>query len=77
MKSDMKVKVLVAQLCLTVCDRMDCSPLGSSDHGILQGGRLEWVPIPFSGDLPNPGIEPGSLALQAVIEYLISRELTC
>ena len=31
-----KVKVLVAQLCPTLCDPMVCSPLGSSDHGILQ-----------------------------------------
>ena len=27
---------------------MDCSPPGSSVHGILQGGILEWVAIPFS-----------------------------
>ena len=26
---------------------------------------LEWVPFPSPGDLPNPGIEPGSPALQA------------
>ena len=31
----MKVKVLVAQLCPTLCDLMDCSPPGSSVHGIL------------------------------------------
>ena len=30
------------------CDRMDCSPPGSSVHGILQP-ELEWVAIPFSG----------------------------
>ena len=41
------------------------SPPGSSVHGILQARILEWVAIPFSGDLPNPGIEPGSPALQA------------
>ena len=34
----MKGKVLVAHLCLTLCDLMDCSPPGSSVHGILQGG---------------------------------------
>ena len=43
-----KVKVLVAQLCLTLCDHMDCSPLGSSVHGILQARTLEWVAIPSS-----------------------------
>ena len=40
--------VLVTQLCLTLCDSMDCSPPGSSVYGILQAEILEWVPIPFS-----------------------------
>ena len=40
--------VLVAQSCLTLCDRMDCSLAGSSVHGILQARILEWVVIPFS-----------------------------
>ena len=44
---------------------MDCSPLGFSVHGIFQAGILEYVAIPTPGDLHNPGIEPGSLALQA------------
>ena len=43
---------------------MDCSPPGSSVHGILHAIILEWVAIPFSRDLPNPGIKPGSPALQ-------------
>ena len=33
--------VLVVQLCLTLCDPMDCSPPGSSVHGILQPRILE------------------------------------
>ena len=37
----------------------------ASLHGILQAGILEWVAIPFSRDLPDLGIEPGSPALQA------------
>ena len=37
---------------------MDCSPPGSSVHGIFQARILEWVAI--SGDLPDPGIESGS-----------------
>ena len=41
------------------------APPGSSVHGILQARILEWIAIPFSRDLPNPGIEPGSPALQA------------
>ena len=43
-----RVKVLVAQLCLTLHDPMGCSPPGSSVHGILQAKILEWVAIPFS-----------------------------
>ena len=43
-----KVKVLVTQSCLTLCDLMDCIPPGSSVHGILQVRIPEWVAIPFS-----------------------------
>ena len=38
---------------------------GFSVHGILQAGILVWIAIPFSRDLPNPRIKPGSPALQA------------
>ena len=38
----------VAQLCLTLCDPIDCIPLGSSVHGILQARVLEWGAISFS-----------------------------
>ena len=44
----MRVKVLVAQSCPTLCNPMDCSLSGSSVHGILQARILEWVAIPFS-----------------------------
>ena len=56
---------LATQSCPTLCDLMDCSPPGSSVHGILQAGILEWVAIPSPGDLPDPGIKPRSPALQA------------
>ena len=36
------------QLCLTLWDPMDCSPPGSSVHGILQARVLEWIAMPFS-----------------------------
>ena len=39
---------LVAQSCPTLCNLMDCSPPGSSVHGILQARILEWVAIPSS-----------------------------
>ena len=38
----------VAQLCLTLHDLMDCSPPGSSIHGIFQARVLEWGAIAFS-----------------------------
>ena len=58
------VKVLVTQSCLTLCDPVDCSSLGSSLHGILQARILEWVEDPSPQDLPNPGIVPGCPALR-------------
>ena len=39
------------------------NPPGSSVHGILHARRLEWAAFPTPGDLPDPGIEPVSLAL--------------
>ena len=55
----------VTQLCPTLYDPMDCSLPGSSVHGILQARILERIAISFSGDLPDPGIEPRSPAFQA------------
>ena len=49
----------VAQSCPTLCDPRDYTV-----HGILQTRILEWVASPSPGDLPNPGIEPRSPALQ-------------
>ena len=60
----MKVKMLVAQSCPTLCNPMDYSLPGSSVHRILQSRILEWIAVPFSWDLPDPGINPGSPALQ-------------
>ena len=39
----------VAQSCPTLSDPMDCSPRGSSVHGIFRARELEWVVIAFSG----------------------------
>ena len=50
------------------CNPMDCSPPGSSVHGILQARILEWVAMPSSRGSSQPGIEltsPESLALKA------------
>ena len=46
-----KVKVKeseVIQSCPTLCDPVDCSPPGSSVHGVLQAKILEWVAFLFS-----------------------------
>jgi len=47
-----------------LCEPMDCSPPGSSVHGILQVRILEWVAIPSPGYLPDQAIKPRSPALQ-------------
>ena len=63
-----------AQSCPNLCDPMrphatPGDPIrslsGSSVHGIFPARVLEWVAISSPGDLPNPGIEPGSPTLQA------------
>ena len=61
----------VTQLCLTLCDLLDHSPPGSSVHGILRQEYWSGLPLPSPEDLPNPGTEPVSPALQAII-YLLS-----
>ena len=48
----------VAQSCLTLCGPMNCSPPGSSVHGIFQARILKWMPFPTRRDLPDPKIEP-------------------
>ena len=52
-------KVKVIQSCPALCD-----PVDYRIHGLLQARILERVAFPFSRDLPNPGIEPRSPALQ-------------
>ena len=42
------VRVKLLQSCPTLCNPMNCSPPGSSVHGILQARILEWVAMPFS-----------------------------
>ena len=42
------VCVLSLQLCLNLCDPMDCSQPGSSVHGLLQVRILKWIVMPSS-----------------------------
>ena len=65
--------IIVTQLCPTLCHPVDCSPPGTSGHGILQARILEWVAISFSGDISDSGIKPVSPTLQGV-SLLLSQE---
>ena len=53
------------QSCLTLCEPMDCSPPGSSVHGIFQAKHWGGLTFPSPGVLPDPRIETESPALQA------------
>ena len=55
-----------AQSFPTLCDPLDCSPLGFSVCGILQARIMEWVIISNPGDPPNARIEPASLQAPAL-----------
>ena len=61
---------------LTLCDPMDCSPPGSLGHGIFQARILKWLPLPTPGDLPDPSIEPTSLASPALAGGFFSTSTT-
>ena len=55
----------VAQSCPTLCDPMNCSLPASPSMRFSRQGYWSGLPFPSPGDLLNPGIEPGSPALQA------------
>ena len=57
------VKVLVAQLCPTLCNSVDCR--GSLSPGFSRQEYWSGLPCPSPGDLPGPGIEPRFPKLQA------------
>ena len=61
----------MAQLCLTLCDPMDCSPSGSSVHGIIQARILKWLAISLSRGSSRDQTWI-SLILLANTSYLIS-----
>ena len=60
-----KVRALVARLCPTLCDPMDCCPRGSVSMGFSRQEYWSRLLLPYPGDLPDPGITPRSPALQA------------
>ena len=59
------VLCLVSQSCPTLCDPMDCSPPGSSVHGILWARILEWVAMPSSRGPSQHKDQTRSATLQA------------
>ena len=65
------IQSCVAQLCLTLCDSMDCSPPGSSVHGDSPGRNIGvGCHALLCGIFPTQGIEPRSPALQ--VDSLLS-----
>ena len=61
--------VLVAQLCPTLCDSMDCSPPGSSAYGILQARILDCGSL-HQGKFPTQGSNPGLLHCRWILYHL-------
>ena len=62
-QGSLKVKVKVAQSCLTLCNPMDCSPPGSSVHGIFQTRVLEWGAIAF---FEPPHLGTGKFLMESI-----------
>ena len=62
------------QSCLTLCDPMNCSPSGSSVHGILQARILEWVAVPFSRGSSRPVDRTWASCIVRQILYSLSHQ---
>ena len=69
--SSLMPKLAITQLCLTLCDPMDCSPPGSSIHGIFQSRIQEWVAISFLyGIFLAQGLNLGLLHCRQILYFL-------
>ena len=68
----LKLKIKVAQSCLTLCDLMDYSLPGSFVYGILQARILGWVASRslLQGIFPTQGMNPGLLHCRLILYYL-------
>ena len=65
----------VAQSCPTLSDLMDCSPPGSSVHGIFQARVMEWVSIAFSNSfLEDPMNKEAWQAIQCMGSYRVRHD---
>ena len=67
--------VLVAQSCPTLCDPTDCSPPGSSVHGIPQARILEQVAIPFSRGSSQPRDQTQVSSIAALPSALLEKPI--
>ena len=65
----------VAQSCPTLRDPMDCSPPGSSIHGICQARVLEWAAIAFSDELYETSVKEGKRLIDIAFRLYESRAL--
>ena len=71
-----------AQSCPTLCHPLDCSPPGSSVHGILQARILEWVAMPSSRGPSwprdqNPRYLPSSWMGKRILYHCVTWEALC
>ena len=57
---------MCAQSCPTLCDHMDCSPPGSSIHGISQARIVDWVAISFSNIAPAAAAAAAAAAAKSL-----------
>ena len=73
------MEVWVAQLCLTLCDPMDCSPPASSVHGIFQARILEWIAFSFSrgSSWPRDQTRVSCIAGRVMAWYLFKSYILC
>ena len=69
----------VSHSVMSLCSPMDCSPPGSSVHGILQARILEWIAIPFSrgSSWPRDQIQVSHTAGRFFIIWAIGEDLNC
>ena len=65
------------QLCLGLCEPMDCSPPGISVHGIPHTEYWSRLPCPPLGDLPNPGTESAPPVSSAFARRFFTTSTTC
>ena len=64
------------QLCPALCNPTDCSPPGSSVHGISRQEYWSGLPCPPPRDLTNPGIKPMSLVSPALVGMFFTTSAT-